>query len=187
MRIASVILVLIVALTEVGCGHTRKTVTPPPSAARSIELSSDFRPAGAIPRSHTCDGTDVSPPLRAAGLPVATRELVVVMRDHDAPGGDFIHWAIAHIDPRLVASPRAGSIFLAAGAKPAGAVIGLDSFGSLGYRGPCPPPGDAAHHYEITVYALGRPSRVKTGFSAGAVAGLDVLSQGSLTGVYARH
>ena len=87
------------------------------------------------------------------GLPVATNELVVVMCDHDAPGGDFIHWGIAHIDPELVGSRRARSMFLPVAAKPPGAVLGLNSFGSLGYRGPGPPPGSVAHRYEITVYA----------------------------------
>jgi phosphatidylethanolamine-binding protein (PEBP) family uncharacterized protein len=43
------------------------------------------------------------------------------MRDHDAPGGDFIHWAIAHVNPDLVASARAGSVVLPAAAKPPGA------------------------------------------------------------------
>jgi phosphatidylethanolamine-binding protein (PEBP) family uncharacterized protein len=66
-------------------------------------------------------------------------------------------------------------------------VIGRNSFDSLGYQGPCPPPGSVAHHYEITVYALGRRSMLKTGFSANAVTTLDVVGKGSLTGLYARR
>ena len=121
------------------------------------------------------------------GLAVATNELVVVMRDHDAPGGDFIHWGIAHIDPELVGSRRARSMFLPVAAKPPGAVLRLNSFGSLGYRGPCPPPGSVAHRYEITVYALGQPSMLKIGFSTNAVTTIRVLATGRLSGVYARR
>ena len=104
------------------------------------------------------------------------------MRDPDAPGGDFIHWAMGDLAVR----GGARSMFLPAGAVPAGAVQGRNSFGSLGYRGPCPPAG-ASHHYRITVYALGRPSRLTSGFSADAVARLPVLAKGSLTGLYRRR
>jgi Raf kinase inhibitor-like YbhB/YbcL family protein len=176
MRRQAVVL-LVAVLAATGCGSTTK----PHSASRaSIDLSSDFNPGAAIPRAYTCDGRDLSPPLRAAGVPSAAKEVVLVMRDHSAPGGDFIHWAIAHI------APQGGSLSLAAGAHATAAVLGRNSFGSLGYRGPCPPAGEPAHHYEITVYALARPSTLKSGFSADAVASLPVLARGSLTGVYAR-
>jgi phosphatidylethanolamine-binding protein (PEBP) family uncharacterized protein len=65
-------------------------------------------------------------------------------------------------------------------------VLGRNSFGSLGYRGPCPPPG-RAHHYVITVYALGQSSGLRKGFSADDVSGLPVLGRGTLTGLYARR
>jgi Raf kinase inhibitor-like YbhB/YbcL family protein len=120
-------------------------------------------------------------------VPAGTVELLLVMRDHDAPGGDFIHWAIAHIKPAAVASGGAGTLVFEAGQNPPGAVLGRNSFGSLGYRGPCPPPGDPPHHYEITLSALGQPSDLQTGFSPTATQTRDVLSQGTLTGVYARH
>lgn len=103
-----------------------------------------------------------------------------MMRDPDAPGGNFIHWAIAHI------APENGSVSLTVGATPAGAVLGKNSFGSIGYRGPCPPSGPA-HHYVITVYALGQPSGLGRGFTAADVSGLPVLGQGTLTGIYARR
>jgi Raf kinase inhibitor-like YbhB/YbcL family protein len=197
MRAARLILILASALAVAACGgsHTPSASSSPGTASAtqtasptqpapatktaraSIQVSSDFTPGGLIPRRHTCDGQDVSPPLRATGIPPGTRELVVVMVDHDA--GDFMHWGIAHLTPRASEVPP--------GAKPAGAVLGRNGFGSLGYRGPCPPAGDGAHHYEITVYALSRPSMLKPGFSAGAVAGLPVLAIGSLSGRYARH
>ena len=37
---------------------------------------------------------------------------------------------------------------------PAGASQGRNDFGLSQYSGPCPPVGDHAHHYEITVYAV---------------------------------
>jgi Raf kinase inhibitor-like YbhB/YbcL family protein len=113
-------------------------------------------------------------------LPAGTKELVVAMVDPDAPGGDFIHWAVAHV------TPAGGATSLAGGAHPGGAVLGRNSFGSVGYRGPCPPAGPP-HHYHITVYALGQPSGLTPGFDAGAVSSLPALGQGTLIGIYARR
>jgi Raf kinase inhibitor-like YbhB/YbcL family protein len=184
MRTAPAILAAVVLVS--GCGSTHKaqststTRSASAPASGSIQVSSDFSPGGAIPRVHTCDGRDISPPLRASGLPAGTKELAIVMVDPDAPGGDFIHWGIAHL------APAGGSTSLSAGAHPAGAVLGRNSFGSLGYRGPCPPAGPA-HHYHITVYALGQPSGLTQGFDAGAVSSLRALGQGTLIGTYARR
>lgn len=195
MRTAPLALVVAAALATAACGGASKpsppasrtaqptqTAQPNRTAPTSIHLSSDFKPGGVIARVHTCDGRDLSPPLRATGLPASTKEVVIVMVDHDA--GDFMHWGIASLAPT-----RPGSLDLPAGAKPPHAVLGRNSFGSLGYRGPCPPAGDSAHHYQITVYALSRPSNLKPGFPAGAVTGAPIpaLATGSLTGLYARR
>jgi Raf kinase inhibitor-like YbhB/YbcL family protein len=175
------------ALAMAGCGSGTAHKTGSAAARSVIKLTSTFPPGGTIPRAYTCDGHDSSPPLRATGVPDGAVELLIVMRDHDAPGRDFIHWAIAHVRPRVVASGGAGSLIFASGRNPAGAVLGRNSFGSLGYRGPCPPSGDPPHHYEITISALRQRSRLSSGFSPPTAGKLNVLAQGSLTGVYARH
>lgn len=185
MRTATAILAVLVAVGAAGCGGGSSTssVTAPSGnsgASAAIAVTSDFKPGATISRAHTCDGRDVSPPLHATGLPAGTKEVVVSMHDPDAPGGNFIHWGIANL------KPASGSLSLPAGAVPPGAVLGRNSFGSRGYRGPCPPSGPA-HHYVITVYALGQPSGLRKGFSADDVTGLPVLGQGTLTGLYARQ
>jgi Raf kinase inhibitor-like YbhB/YbcL family protein len=185
MRTAPAILAVVAAVGAAGCGGaSSKSSTSSSSGGSgslaSIAVGSDFKPGARIALVHTCDGRDVSPPLHATGLPSATKELVVVMRDPDAPGGNFIHWVIAHL------TPAGGGLSLTAGDVAPGAVLGRNSFGSLGYRGPCPPAGPA-HHYVITVYALGQPSRLRRGFSADDVSALPVLGQGTLTGLYARR
>ncbi len=185
MRTTPAILAVLAAVGAAGCGGGSASKSSATSSGRAgsgapIAISSDFKVGARISRAHTCDGRDVSPPLHATGLPSATREIVVVMRDPDAPGGNFIHWAVADLQP------TGGSLSLPAGATPAGAVLGRNSFGSLGYRGPCPPSG-APHHYVITVYALGQSPGLRKGFSADDVGGLPVLGQGTVTGLYARR
>jgi Raf kinase inhibitor-like YbhB/YbcL family protein len=169
-----------VAIVISGCGGSSQSSTSAPPKRQLSVSSPAFTADGTLPRRYTCDGQDVSPPLRWSGVPPGTRALALVMRDPDAPGGNFIHWAIADVHP------RSGSLSLAAGATPAGVVLGRNSFGSLGYRGPCPPSG-APHHYVITVDALGQSSGLRKGFSASDVDGLTVLGQATLTGLYARR
>jgi Raf kinase inhibitor-like YbhB/YbcL family protein len=176
------VLVTATALLAAGCGGAttphRASGRPAPA---SMTVASSFPPGAGIPRAYTCDGSDLSPPLRATGAPAGTVELAVVVRDLDAAGGTFIHWSVAHI------APHSGAMSLRAGGTPSGAVVGRNSFGTLDYRGPCPPPGDPPHHYQFTVYALSRPSAVSTGFSAGAIGVTGVLAVGRLTGTYSRR
>jgi Raf kinase inhibitor-like YbhB/YbcL family protein len=158
-----------------GCGASSRHSSTTSAQSRTattpllvrIQVSSPaFTPGGPIPRRYTCDGADVSLPLRWAGLPADTRELTLVMRDPDAPGGNFIHWSLTGIPSNTSGLP--------AGSVPAGVVQGRNGFGTTGYRGPCPPRGDRAHHYEITLTAFGG-------------AGGQKLGSGTLTGTYARR
>lgn len=149
------------ALALAACGGSSGGAKP---ASTRVDVSSPaFASGGPIPSQYTCDGRDVSPPLRWSGVPRGTKELRLLIRDPDAPGGNFIHWSVVGIPPTADG--------LASGALPRGAIAGNNSFGSVGYRGPCPPPGEE-HHYQITVSAL---------------SGRTLLASGTLTGTYARR
>jgi hypothetical protein len=172
---------VVVAVAGCGGGSSSPTTSNPtaPRSAVTIALTSPAFAAGApIPRVYTCDGRGVSPPLRWSGVPKGTRELVLLIRDPDAPGGSFIHWAVAGIAP--------GARSIGPGAAPAGAVQGANSSGSDGYTPPCPPHGDRAHHYVIRVIALARPSGLRTGFDASSLPASG-LATGTLVGTYARR
>jgi Raf kinase inhibitor-like YbhB/YbcL family protein len=157
---------------------TTSTFSTTATLAHGFHLTSPaFAAGGAIPAAYTCDGTDVSPPLQITGIPPGTRELVLVMRDPDSPGA-FVHWALAGIPPTTTSLPSGGVPGLVA--------PGRNSFGTLGYRGPCPPHGASPHHYVLTVSALSAPSGLRAGFSA------DQLSSAAtgistLIGTYARR
>jgi Raf kinase inhibitor-like YbhB/YbcL family protein len=156
------------ALAVAGCGSTHPTAT--------IEVRSPaFAPGGAIPAQYTCSGRDVSPPLRWHGVPQNTRELALEMVDRDAPGGTFVHWAVAHLS--------AGLRGLEAGAVPPFAVQGRNDFNRVGYGGPCPPAGKP-HRYVITVLAFGSPSGLSRGFRPAALQASRALASGRLTGTY---
>jgi len=66
----------------------------------------------------------------------------------------------------------------------------VNSSGSKGYSGPCPPPGHGAHRYNFTVYALD-VEKIETGqdISPAEVVRLIIkhsLAYGSITGLYER-
>lgn len=113
-----------------------------------FSLTAPWLPGTAIDPRYTCDGDDVAPPLSWGGVPEGTVEVAIVMVDDSAVsnGQPFVHWVIAGLDPAEIA--------LAEGDVPPGAVQALNFFGDVGYGGPCPPPGDAAHLYRLTAYAL---------------------------------
>jgi hypothetical protein len=117
--------------------------------------SAAFVPGGAIPRLYTCDGRDISLPLKWSGIPAEATELRLTMIDPDALGGGFIHWQLSGLSPR--------STGVDAGKPPTVGNAGTNSFGTTGYRGPCPPRGGKPHHYVITVTAFGAGRTVAAG------------------------
>src|SRR5450830_559510 len=99
--------------------------------------SSAFSPGATIPKSHTCDGNDTSPPISWSGAPEATKEFALIVDDPDAPSGTFVHWVLWGIPKstsRLpVGVPRGNEVTSLSGARQ-----GKNGFGVAGYRGPCP-------------------------------------------------
>jgi Raf kinase inhibitor-like YbhB/YbcL family protein len=116
-------------------------------------ISPALAPSGPIPAQYTCDGGDISPPLRWSGVPAQAQSLVLVVEDPDTPRGVFRHWVAYDIAP--------GTPGIAAGYRadqPAPFKQAGNDFGKIGYGGPCPPAGDGPHHYHFELMALSQPS-----------------------------
>jgi Raf kinase inhibitor-like YbhB/YbcL family protein len=161
MHLARALLALpALGLALAGCGGG-KAVPAPAVPDRMHVTSPAFADGGTIPKRYSCDGEEVSPPLRWTGVPADARELALVVDDPDAPGGGFVHWVLFKL-----ARDLAG---LGENAVPAGAREAKNSAGRSGWSGPCPPPGDAPHHYRFTLYALRSPLSEKDGADADAV------------------
>jgi Raf kinase inhibitor-like YbhB/YbcL family protein len=117
----------------------------------SFEMTSAaFDQGGTIPQQHTCDGPDLSPPLRWAALPEGTQSLALIADDPDAPGKTWVHWVLYDLPPdrRELAAGLPRQETLAEGGTQ-----GKNDFGKIGYGGPCPPPGKP-HRYFFKLYAL---------------------------------
>ena len=148
--------------------------------------SSAFKAGETIPRKHTCDGQDLSPPLAWTEPPPGTRSFALVCDDPDAPAGTWVHWVLYGVPSSASSLPE--------GVRPApvlddGSRQGTNDFRRTGYGGPRPPRG-APHRYSFRLYALDvvlalAPGATKAALMK-AVEG-HTLGQAELMGRYARQ
>ncbi len=121
----------------------------------AFELTSPaFEPDQRIPKTYTCDGPDVSVPLRWSDPPAGTKSFALIADDPDAPRGTWVHWVLYDLPAEARELPEGVP---AREALENGARQGVNDFRKVGYGGPCPPPGPA-HRYFFRLYALGRPT-----------------------------
>lgn len=143
-----------------------------------MRLSSPaFDDGGIIPIRYTCDGDDVSPPLRVDDTPSGTAILVLIVDDPDAPRETWVHWLAFDIAPTSEIEEDVGLLGTA----------GINSWGRTGYGGPCPPSG--THRYVHQVYALDTELGLAEGARVSDVrSAMDghILAEAFLTGSYGR-
>ena len=142
------------ATKEVEPTVSEPTESPEPiqSQQEFILTSEVFLEGEPVPSQYACDGDDISPPLEWSGAPDNTTSLVLIMDDPDAPVGMWVHWVLFNIP---------GSATMLEVGLPADAELtdgsqqGTNSWGRVGYGGPCPPSG--VHRYFFKLYALDAP------------------------------
>ena len=157
-----------------------------PSEEIEMEITSTAFQAGeTIPTRYSCDGQDISPALSWSGVPEGTQSFALILDDPDAPGGTFTHWVIFNIPAETLeleeARPTSPQL-------PNGALQGRNSFGAIGYGGPCPPQG-TLHHYHFVIYALDETLDLTAGASKAQVLNAmqgHILAQAEIIGTYQR-
>lgn len=136
---------LLLALTVAANAHAQDFRLSSDSIAEGSQMT-----AAQVFDGFGCKGGDQSPQLSWSGAPEGTKSFAITAYDPDAPtGSGWWHWSVVNIP----ASTRA----IAAGASgkdmPAGSVELRNDYGTAGFGGACPPPGEV-HRYVFTVYAL---------------------------------
>ncbi|CAM2863427.1 YbhB/YbcL family Raf kinase inhibitor-like protein [Legionella worsleiensis] len=147
-------------------------------AANFTLESSAFKPNSMIPDQYSCSGANIPPPLAWQNVPPNAQSLALVVSDPDAQDGEWIHWMIFNIPPTVTQ-------FDATSALPDGAVNGTNSWGTVGYKGPCPPLG--VHRYVFTLYALDNVLNLEQGANKTTVLNAmtgHVIGSAELTGLY---
>lgn len=105
-----------------------------------------------LPSDYTCDGQDISPEIDVGGVNTRiAKSLAIIVNDPDASGGGFVHWIAWNLElvrriPEKIPKTPVVSF-------PLKAIQGKNSFGKIGYNGPCPPHGQT-HRYFFKVYGL---------------------------------
>ncbi len=144
-----------------------------------------FAEGDAIPAQYTCNGADVSPPLRWNALPVGTRALALICDDPDAPLGTWVHWVLFNLPPSLGGLPEGVP---AQKTPEVGGMHGMNSWRRIGYGGPCPPSG--THRYYFRLYALDTLLNLDSNATAKDVQAAmqgHVLGMAQLMGRYSRQ
>lgn len=143
--------------------------------------SSAFANNHPIPSRYTCDDINVSPPFFISEIPETAKSLALFCEDQDSVSGIWDHWVVwnisiltRHIDE---------------GHMPDGALEGTNTFGAIGWGGPCPRKGDRPHRYVFTLFALDSSLDVAIGANKEEVSrAMDghSIEKVTLTGLYQR-
>lgn len=176
--------------------HLHRTRPPSPydhlPAVPSFPVTSDDLTDGApIDRLHVHDsagGGNVSPQLSWSGFPAQTRSFAVTCYDPDAPtGSGWWHWIVTDIPVTTTSLPRGAGAPDGSG-LPSGAVQFRTDYGSPGYQGSAPPPGDHPHRYYFVVHALDTPSLGLAPDTPAAIVGFHLtahaVARGVIVGTY---
>jgi len=163
------------------------------ASAAFMVKSPSFTDGGMLSRKNAaddpmrmCGGDNVSPALAWSNSPARTRSYVVFMLDPDGLLGQGVsHWVGYGIPANVTAFAEGET---AKGSK--NFVGGKGTRDNALYIGPCPPIGDAPHHYVFTVVATDlEPGALKPGMTRdevyAAIKG-HTLGGASIVGKYAR-
>jgi len=167
---------IVAGVAVTGCGGSSPRTSPAAPAAPSQRTSRQpelAHPSGSIgvsiptyvregesyiPRRYTCDGADVSLPVRWSGIPKGTAELAVfIVNLLPVHSKLFFDWAVTNLSPQSHGIP--------VGALPPGAIVGRNSFGKMSYS-ICPAKRKIREYFFVKVAALPRPLAVRPGFDA---------------------
>jgi Raf kinase inhibitor-like YbhB/YbcL family protein len=149
-----------------------------------VVTSAAFKEGELIPSKFTCDGINISPPVKWKTEINGIKSFALISDDPDAQSGDWVHWVVFNIpsDIRELREDCKANRNL-----PDEALMGTNDFRTISYGGPCPPSG--THRYLFKIYALDVVLHLKAGATKNEL--LDamkghILAQGQLTGLYKR-
>jgi Raf kinase inhibitor-like YbhB/YbcL family protein len=147
--------------------------------------SSAFAEGQPIPAKYTCDGEDISPPLKWGSIPQGAKSLALICDDPDAPAGTWVHWVLYDLPATVAELPERVPM---TETIPNGGKQGINDFKRVGYGGPCPPRG-GPHRYFFKLYALDAELQLKAKATkkelVRAMEG-HILAEGQLMGTYKR-
>lgn len=151
------------------------------SASHALELTSpELQPGQMLTAKQVfngfgCSGDNLSPALSWRDAPAGTQSFALTVYDPDAPtGSGWWHWLVVDLPASTRTLP--GGIGTLAKLPGGASEVGND-FGAPGFGGACPPPGDAPHRYQFTLWALKTPALKLPANASAALAGYMIRAQ----------
>ncbi len=158
----------------------------PNKKEKNMQLfSKNFKDQEEIPIQYTCDTSDFAPGLEWEDAPPETKSFAIICRCHTSPNGSsgpWIHWLVYGIPAPAFQLREKLPPF---GEHESGLKQGINSFGKLGYSGPCPETG--THTYQFTLYALDKDLNLPPEIPHQALVSAmenHILATAQLTGKY---
>jgi Raf kinase inhibitor-like YbhB/YbcL family protein len=156
---------------------------------RKMEIkikSNAFHEGSLIPSKYSCEGENISPQLHWNEVSKDVKSYAIILDDPDAPGGNFVHWVIFNIPENM---RELHENVTPSRNIPDEVMLGTNSFGRIGYGGPCPPAGKP-HHYYFRIYALDTIlHHVESGSTKEQlIKAMDghIIAKGELMGIFSR-
>ena len=144
--------------------------------------STAFADGAEIPRRHTKDGDDRSPPLTWSDVPAGTRSLALIVDDPDAPDPaapkrTWVHWVLVDLPPDISGLTEGVD-------RPPSGRVGMNDWKHDRWEGPQPPIG--RHRYQFKLYALDRPLDQQRPTKADVMQAMHghILAEAQLVGTY---
>jgi Raf kinase inhibitor-like YbhB/YbcL family protein len=143
------VLGLLALLLQISFAHTSRVAVASSHVLHPFTITSpNFHDGGPLSRKQEfnqdgCTGSNIAPELNWTNVPAGTKSFAMLMADYDAPlAGGFDHWIVYNI-PAGARELEGNHPF----------TEGTNSFGLIGYDGPCPPATGETHHYIFLLYA----------------------------------
>jgi hypothetical protein len=144
--------VVLIFMLMTACSSSTQTPEPTTEANMSFQLTSEaFASGQSIPAKYSCIGKNISPALSWNDPPTGTQSFALIVDDPDAPGGTWTHWVLFNI-PAEMRELQEDLPIKGKNIEPNAIFVGVNSWGDIGYGGPCPPSG--THRYFFRLYAL---------------------------------
>jgi len=154
-------------------------------------FSTAFRNGSSIPTKYAYGevqgGKNISPAFDWSGAPDETKSFALSIIDPHPVAKNWIHWFVINIPAAVTSISENAS---QTKTMPPGSKELYNSYGEIGYGGPCPPFGSGKHPYECEILAL-RVERMELSERAtlsqfkSAIEG-KIIARAKITGYYER-